>query len=186
MRLEEKMNNKWYWIELIGFDNTLSDYWVDAFLSRLAEKPCGISFLFSNLDFVNDFRAEEKEFFLRPCDCSYDGHPYGEEHARQAWTNLQLKGLIATLQSHEIKVVFSIFNHVVYHDDNGQAVTTQFASLHPELFTYNRNFQKTNNLHFSKKLKNGDLYAQYFAEKLQQVLVRELQPQLKFHFCLWY
>ncbi len=164
------MKRNWHWIELIGFDNTLPDFGVEAFLSRLAEAPEGISILFSNLDFVNAFRADEKEFFLRPCDCSYDGHPFGEEHARQAWTNVQLKALIKTLQARDIKVVFSIFNYAVYHDENGQTVVSSFASEHPQLFNYNQNFQKSTTLNFAKTMQGGGLYGAYFVEKLKQVI----------------
>lgn len=164
------MKRNWHWIELIGFDNSLQDYGVEAFLSRLTEQPFGISLLFSNLDFVNDFSASEEEFFLRPCDCSYDGHPFGEEHARQAWTNVQLKGLIKTLQARDIKVVFSIFNYIVYHDDNGKTVVSAFANAHPELFNYNQNLQPSTTLNFAKTIRGGGLYAAYFAEKLKQVL----------------
>lgn len=164
------MKRNWHWIELIGFDNTLPDYGVDAFLSRLAQQPVGISLLFSNLDFVNAFCADEQEFFLRPCDCSYDGHPFGEEHPRQAWTNVQLKGLIKTLQERDIKVVFSIFNYAVYHSDDGKTVTSSFANEHPELFNYNQNLQKSTTLNFAKTIRGGVVYGKYFAQKLKQVL----------------
>ena len=42
---------RWYWIELIGFDNEASDFGVDAFLSRNVTTT-GVSLLFSHIDFL--------------------------------------------------------------------------------------------------------------------------------------
>ena len=92
------MRKNWHWIELIGFDNTSPDYGVAAFLSRLAKAPEGVSLLFSHIDFLNTF-TPDGEYPLRPCDCSYSGHEFSVERRRQVWTNLQLKGLIRTLQA---------------------------------------------------------------------------------------
>ena len=42
---------RWYWIELIGFDCDAEDYGVGAFLSRNVSTT-GISLLFSHIDFA--------------------------------------------------------------------------------------------------------------------------------------
>lgn len=99
----------WYWIELIGFDNTQEDYGVKHFVENVPQIK-GVSLLFSNIDFVNCHTDSVTEQELLPCDCSYGGHKYSEERERQVWTNFQLKGLIGSLHSYGIKVLFSFFN----------------------------------------------------------------------------
>ena len=43
--------DRWYWIELIGFDNEAEDFGVDAFLSRNVNTT-GVSLLFAHIDFL--------------------------------------------------------------------------------------------------------------------------------------
>ncbi len=95
---------RWYWIELIGFDNEKSDYGVSDFLSRNVS-TAGVSLLFSHIDFI--FNEEEE---LPERACSYFGHEYSKERRRQGWTRTQLKALISELHSHGIKVFFSAFD----------------------------------------------------------------------------
>ena len=83
---------------------------------------------------------------------------------------MQLKGLIKTLQARDVKVVFSIFNYAVYHNEQGETVVSAFAEQHPELFNYNQNLQKSTTLNFAKSMRSGEKYAAYFADKLKQVL----------------
>ena len=96
---------RWYWIELIGFDNELPDYGVDSFLSRNVTTT-GVSLLFSHIDFLFE---QENEFFS-PTSCSYAGHEYNRERRRQDWTAEQLRGLVDTLKLRGIKVFFSCFD----------------------------------------------------------------------------
>ena len=96
---------RWYWIELIGFDNEASDFGVDAFLSRNVTTT-GVSLLFSHIDFL----FASKEEALPPTACSYCGHEYNSERHRQAWTAEQLRGLVSALKKREIKVFFSCFD----------------------------------------------------------------------------
>ena len=95
---------RWYWIELIGFDNEAEDYGVDAFLSR-AVSVTGVSLLFAHADFL--FSDSEE---LADTACSYGGHEYNRERRRQKWTRTQLGGLVRTLQSRGVKVFFSVFD----------------------------------------------------------------------------
>ncbi len=97
--------DRWYWVELIGFDNTSPDFGVSAYLSR-NQSTTGVSLLFAHIDFLF---AEESEV-LAPTACSYGGHEYNRERRRQEWTKTQLRGLVRELQSHGVKVFFSCFD----------------------------------------------------------------------------
>jgi hypothetical protein len=163
-------NNNWYWIELIGFDNTLSDYGVEQFFSKLNGKPEGFSILFSHIDFINDFDKENVDYTFLPCDCSYSGHLHGGDRLRQAWTSSQLKGLIEQLHKKGAKVVFSIFNFFEYVDDNGQVNTTRFCSEHKELVCYDQNKQVYEySINILKRFKDGSYYQDYFITKMNKV-----------------
>ena len=96
---------RWYWIELIGFDNEASDFGVDAFLSRNVTTT-GVSLLFSHVDFL--FASDGEA--LPPTACSYCCHEYNSERRRQAWTTEQLRGLVSALKERGIKVFFSCFD----------------------------------------------------------------------------
>lgn len=100
----EKME-RWYWIELIGFDNELPDYGVESFLSRNVTTT-GVSLLFSHIDFLFEQGSE----VLPITACSYGGHEYNRERRRQVWTKAQLRGLVGALQERGIKVFFSAFD----------------------------------------------------------------------------
>ncbi len=159
----------WHWIELIGFDNTLPDFGVERFLTRLCELPEGISLLFSHIDFVNNFK--EEEYALEPCDCSYAGHLYSVEHARQKWTSGQLKRLVAELHRKNIKVIFSIFNFFRYTDDNGNTRSTSFCQKHPELFCLDGKAEVyENSISILKRLADGTYYEDYLIKKIREVI----------------
>jgi len=102
--------HKWIWIELIGFDNTLSDYGVRNYLERCKFVPDGASLLLTWTEFVLGYKGMESEYELHPNEQSYGGHLYSPERKRQNWTNYQLKGLIGELQKYNIKVYLSFFN----------------------------------------------------------------------------
>ncbi len=95
---------RWYWIELIGFDNEKEDFGVGAFLSRNVSTT-GVSILFSHIDIL--FHKEDR---LPERACSYFGHEYNRERRRQDWTRAQLRGLVRELKSRGIKVFFSCFD----------------------------------------------------------------------------
>ena len=42
---------RWYWVELIGFDNESPDFGVSAYLSR-NRSTTGVSLLFAHIDFL--------------------------------------------------------------------------------------------------------------------------------------
>jgi hypothetical protein len=101
---------KWIWIDLIGFDNTLADYGVQNYLDRCQFVPDGASLLLTWTEFVLGYKDMEHEYELHPNEQSYGGHLHSPERKRQNWTNYQLKGLIRELHKHDIKVYLSYFN----------------------------------------------------------------------------
>lgn len=96
---------RWYWIELIGFDNEKEDFGAVDFLSRNVSTT-GVSLLFSHIDFL--FNQDKEE--LLPTACSYGGHEYNRERRRQRWTKTQLRGLVSELKSRGVQVFFSCFD----------------------------------------------------------------------------
>ena len=95
---------RWYWIELIGFDNTTDDFGVGAFLSRNVTTD-GVSLLFSHADFLFSDKEE-----LPVTAASYFGHEYNRERRRQDWTRAQLSGLVSALHERGVKVFLSSFD----------------------------------------------------------------------------
>lgn len=65
------MNQKWYWIELIGFDKEQPDLGVEDFLSRIPKDICGISLLLYTVDFVCLHTGLAQEQPLPRAACSY-------------------------------------------------------------------------------------------------------------------
>ena len=142
--------DRWYWVELIGFDNTAPDYGVAAYLSR-NQSTTGVSLLFAHVDFL--FAEGE---LLSPTACSYGGHEYNRERRRQAWTKTQLKGLVKELQGHGVKVFFSCF-------DMTDTVTD------PAWLCYGRKGKPSRLVYVIKKLENGTV-GDVVIEKLRGVL----------------
>ena len=95
---------RWYWIELIGFDCDAEDFGVEAFLSRNVSTT-GISLLFSHIDFL--FHTDQ---LLLPTSCSYAAHEYNRERGRQAWTRTHLRGLVEEFHRRGVQVFFSCFD----------------------------------------------------------------------------
>ena len=103
---------RWYWVELIGFDADAEDFGTEAFLSRNVSTT-GVSLLFAHADFL----FEQQDEVLSPTACSYGGHEYNRERRRQQWTKAKLRGLVAALQARGVKVFFSCFDMVEHITD---------------------------------------------------------------------
>ena len=98
------------WVELIGFDNTLPDYGVGAYLEKMPRNPDAISLLLNSSDtFRNYPGAAAGDYTFPPTACSYRSRPYNSERRRQAWKASQLKGLVAELRRNGIEVYTSFF-----------------------------------------------------------------------------
>ncbi len=129
--------DRWYWVELIGFDNESTDFGVSEYISR-TQGVTGVSLLFAHIDFIFEQQNEE----LAPTACSYYGHEYNRERRRQNWTKIQLRGLIKTLQSHGVKVFFSCFD------------TTNCVS-DPAYLSFGKDGKPKHSLYVIKPLKGG-------------------------------
>lgn len=143
--------DRWYWVELIGFDNTSPDFGVNAYLSR-NQSTTGVSLLFAHIDFL----FEQQNEVLAPTACSYGGHEYNRERRRQEWTKTQLKGLVRELQAHGVKVFFSSF-------DMTERITD------PAWLCYGRKGKPQRLVYVLKKLENGTV-GDVVIEKLRAVL----------------
>ena len=110
------------WVELIGFDNTQSDFGVDKYLACMERKPDVISLLFDNDRFFLAHDRTEGDFTLPADCCAYGGRPYNVEHRLQSWTSSQLKGLVRTLQDRGVQVFASFF-------DRAGALPTDTANM---------------------------------------------------------
>ncbi|MBQ3506709.1 MAG: hypothetical protein IJA89_08070 [Clostridia bacterium] len=161
---------KWYWIELIGFDNTQADYGVKAFLERTQAKVDGVSLLFANLEFVVDYQNADGETELLPCHCSYGGYLHGDERDRQVWTNVQLRALVRELHKNGVKVAFSLFDFFSYRTDDGKRVESGFIQAHRELLYLNKNGDVGSTVCPLKRLRSGEYFQDVFVRKLKEVL----------------
>jgi len=143
------------WIELIGFDNTKKDFGAGALLDRMGFTPEGIFLLVTSIDIINTHKGVDSEYLLEPYFCSYVGHPYNDERARQNWTNLQLKGLAEVLHSFGIESYISIFDYM----------SPEGSFNHPELYTSiwsdgKESIQRC--LYMTKRFADGSLYEDFF------------------------
>ncbi|MGD9518668.1 MAG: hypothetical protein AB7W28_04060 [Armatimonadota bacterium] len=152
---------KWVWVELIGFDNESPDQGVQAYLDNAGFVPDVISLLLYNADFLH-LHAGMGEDRALPFDCcSYGGHPFSYERARQDWTTYQLRDLVRKLHDHGVSVFLALFDLFV---------TDQWIGQHPELLHVNRNGTRIRSLCPWKRLSDGTWYEDFFAGKLGEVL----------------
>lgn len=158
----------WYWIELIGFDVDAKDFGVSDFLQRTSGNVEGVSFLFSNVDFVNTHDGITGKN-LSPCESSYGAHPYNEERARQVWSDVRLKELIGEFHGHGVKVVFSCFNTFTYGLD-GEMQMGKFCAAHREIWDCNKDGNPVYGVNVLKHLKDGSLYEDYLFSQLDRVI----------------
>ncbi len=166
----DKRYKKWCWIELIGFDNTSTDYGVQDFIDRAGFVPTGVSLLISWLGFVFQHKNLDTEKLLNNGECSYVGHKSCPERKRQQWTNLQLKGLVDALHSHGIKVFISFFNYCSYMEDNGKVFVDPFHKEHPEIYEKDSAGAYIST-HMLKRLSDGRYYEDVLQEKTVKALV---------------
>ena len=122
------MDQKWYWIELIGFDRELPDLGVRSFLEKVPQDICGVSLLLYTVDFVCMHTGLTQQRPLPRAACSYGAHPYNEERGLQNWTNFELKRLIDILHSHNIKVLLSFFDLHQYRGEGGTQQDGDFVT----------------------------------------------------------
>ncbi|MCQ6562782.1 hypothetical protein [Paenibacillus mendelii] len=160
---------KWVWIELIGFDNTESDFGVTAYMNTLGFSPNGISLLLFTPDFVHAHKGMEQEYWLPVETCSYAARPYGKLRNRQEWTNYQLLGLVKELQKHGIDIYCSFFNLFLYRID-GQGRASEWCAAHPELYEMRKTGEAFPVINPLKRLKDGTYYEDLFIRDLTTVM----------------
>ena len=168
--MEGRSFEKWIWIELIGFDNSLPDYGVKAYLDNCGFVPTGASLLLTWIEFPMQHTGLDRERPLSPCECSYGAHPANAQRRRQNWTNFQLAGLIKALQSYGIRVYLSFFNITDYVDESGQRILGEFYKKHPYLSETNRFGKAIDKVHMLKKMADGSHFEDLFLEKVIKTL----------------
>lgn len=161
--------DRWIWIELIGFDNTLPDYNVAAYLDNCGFVPEGMCLLFSTPDFFHTHEGLEREVVFPPDYCSYGGKAYNAERRRQAWTNWQLKGLVDELHRHGIKVFPTMFNIYVSEVD-GELYRSPWCDAHPEVMETLGDGHVTPCLNPLRRFADGRYYEDVFVEAARMVV----------------
>lgn len=165
--LDKQADNyqKWLWIELIGFDNTLKDFGVGKFIKNTGFVPEAISFLFASADFVHGHTGVDNEWVFPDEFCSYGARPASPERKRQPWTNRQLKGLIDELHKHRVSVYCSFFDFFV--DKEGQG---RWAYQYREIREIGIGGSVHSQVHPLKRFNDGTFYEDLFVKKLKEVL----------------
>jgi len=155
----------WIWTELLAFDNRLADQGVDAYIECLGFVPAGISLMASASDFVMLHEPLDRERVLFPDVCARFGHSGNEERARQEWTNLQLRSLVAHLKKKGITVLVSVF--AAYHHDQFHR---EWLTDHPEARIVYRHLGVTDGLSVIARLADGTPYEDLFVPQLVRVI----------------
>jgi len=149
------------WVELIGFDNQLPDFGVDAYLRNAGFVPDAVSLFVFNPDFVHTHDGPLDDRPL-PFDCdSYGGHPNGYERERQQWTRAQLLGLVRELRGRGVAVFVSVFD---------KFVSAPWIGGHPEILNVLADGSRARSLSPFKHLSDGTLYEDFFVRQLSAVL----------------
>ncbi|MFC5407180.1 hypothetical protein [Cohnella soli] len=160
---------KWIWIELIGFDNTHSDFAVAAYLERVGFIPTAMCLLLFTPDFVHAHEGMDSETVLPIEVCSYAARPYGKERNRQEWTNHQLRNLIAELQKYGIEIYCSFFD--LFRVEAGDTPrSSEWCGAHPELYEMNKSGQALNVINPLRRFKDGTYYEDLFITDLMVVI----------------
>ena len=152
---------KWFWIDLIGFDVDRRDCGVPLLLERARFVPDVVSLLLGNPEFVHMHAGREATEGFPADVCSYGGHPRNEERERQVWTPAALHRLVRALQSRGIRVVFSVFDR---GDPSG------WLEHHPEVEYVRSDGGRLAHICPWKRLADGTFYQDFFVHQLQGVM----------------
>ncbi len=153
---------RWIWIELIGFDNELSDFGVAEFLDRTGFVPDVAALLLYNPTFIHSHDSVREDRTFPPDVCCYGGYPASEERERQVWTKVQLQALVAELQGHGAGVYPSVFDRY--------SAPGPWLAAHPEVLHVSRTRGRMTSICPWKHLSDGSLYEDFFIRKLVEVL----------------
>ena len=157
----ESSFEKWWWIDLIGFDVDRTDCGVPPLLDRAGFVPEAVSLLLGNPEFVHTHAGLDVARGFPADVCSYGGHPRNEERERQVWTPAALHRLVRTLQHHGPRVVFSVF-------DSG--TPAGWLEHHPELGYVRSDGEQLASLCPWKRLADGTFYEDFFVRQLRCIM----------------
>ncbi len=161
---------KGVWIELIGFDNEQPDYGVQSWLERMETLPDLVSILLFSTELLHSHHGLEHDFLLGDLQCSYFGRPFNEERRRQNWTAFQLRGLVAELKKHGIRVMPSFFDMRVSAESakmlSAQKKEQEWLDLHPEVCGISNEGEIRSCICIWKHLSDGTLYEDFFLNRL--------------------
>lgn len=160
---------RWMWIELLGFDNTLPDYNVGAFLDNAGFVPDVLSFHLCCPDFINAHEGMASEIVLAPDNCAYGGRSYNAERSRQEWTNWQFRGLVQELQRRGVRVYCSVMDIFASQVD-GKPYRSPWSQERRELWAVRHTGDDSGVISPLKRFADGTYYEDYFVGKLREVL----------------
>ncbi len=149
------------WVELIGFDNELPDFGVDAYLDNCGFTPDVVSLFVYNPELIHTHDGTIDGRLLPFDCCSYGGHPSNYERDRQDWTQEQLRGLIQRLQSHGVAVFVCVFDS--FRSD-------PWVGGHPEVLNVTSDGVRAGSVSLFAHLADGTLYEDFYARQLAAVL----------------
>jgi len=157
---------KFVWVELMGFDNTKSDFGVREYIKNAGFVPGVVSLLLSSVDFVHQHEPAARDVTFPPDICSYGGRlPCDSAVRRPPWTKKQLEAFIREFHGHGAKVFFAVFD--VYLNDKFHS---EWVGNHREALATRRTGEKINSINPLLRLKDGSFYDDFFAAKLDEVL----------------
>ena len=170
--MSEASFRKFFWMELIGFDNRQADYGVGEFLSRMPVRPEVISILIWNTDLIHSHHGLAEDGPIGLKHCAYHARPRNEEHDIQNWTRFQLRGLVQELHRHGVKVFVSFFDQLMSKETQrqlGLPDTDEWIDHHQEVRYVDCNGRMTS-LCIWKHVNDGTLYEDFFISQLETFL----------------
>lgn len=152
---------KWFWTELIGFDNASPDFGVGEFFDRAGFAPDALCLLVNTPDFVLQHGGMDREIVLPPDICARAGHDKNEDRSRQDWTNWQVRGLVEALKRRGVSPYLSFFAGY-----RGDQFHREWASDHLEVLQAHLNRKLLGGINSLKRLKDGTWYEDFFCAQL--------------------
>ena len=153
------------WMQLLGLDRDAPDYGVKEWTQRMGYRPDGVCLFLPHPDIIHHHSGMDTEFTLHPDDCSYGAIPYNTVHARQPWTNYDLRGAVKKITEAGIAPYLSIQGASYNNNFHREWVTD-----HPEIYQYWRNGTHKCIMPL-KRFADGTYYEDFFIEKLCQTLI---------------
>ena len=164
---------KFLWIELIGFDNTVPDFGVGELLARMPKQPAMVSLLLWSAEIIHSHSDLREDAPLGAQQCSYYARPCNEERMRQDWTKFQLRGLIRELRKQGVAVFLSVFDQVMseaYAQEKQIPRKKEWVDSHNEVFYVTADGMPIHDICPWKRLSDGTFYEDFFLSQLEKLL----------------